>query len=517
MAEEVLLGLATLAIATRGITCSLAPKGPEHGAASSTEIPQNPAGLFQPPQPDHGKSTSAETESEPSLDPMQIIGTMMVRGEQNDQPMDYVERMRAIHRAHGPEEAMRQLLSDNQSPSLSLLGGTDGQFETFAEEHQKTYVEVFHEVWPFLHVITLDARMDNLHLASSVIIIGILLKKDATDLSRAQAISCHDLMMGQFFQRLCETPRGSMEQAWPMEWYQAVLLNIIMGVIRNELPRSRLLCSLFITHLRLVGVFDSTVAEAQREKYHPGTFLPFVLNVGEQRGRLIGYLFKVDALLSLLNEQSLMLHAEELDVRLPQTFALWNAYGLHVFSKRYRDEPGHRISLKLRDVISSPFAFTTASIVAEDVEFGLWALTREIWQLRQRQQMARGRTPDATITNGNDNTLKALAHRLRGWKYHLAGLQRLCSISDAATEEEKANALRLFRAYRGDDDAKTNEEWQQLARNRAGNRVREAMNLHDVLESWLHGCNTDSNQTDAGSRVVGMRHTLLQSLDMSGP
>lgn len=127
---------------------------------------------------------------------------MTVRGEQNDQPADYVERMREIHRAHGPEEAMRQLLSDNQSPSLSLLGGTDGQFETFVEGHQRTYVEVFHEVWPFLHVITLDARMDNLHLASSVIIVGILLKKDATDLSRSQALSCHDLMMGQFFQRL---------------------------------------------------------------------------------------------------------------------------------------------------------------------------------------------------------------------------------------------------------------------------------------------------------------------------
>lgn len=308
-----------------------------------------------------------------------------------------------------------------------------------------------------------------------------------------------------------------MEQPWPMEWYQAVLLNIIIGIIRNELPRSRLLCSLFITHLRVVGVFDSTVAEAQRGKYHPGGFHPFVLSTIEKRGRLIGYLFKADALLSLLDEQPPMLHAEELDARLFQTFALWNAYGLHVFPKRHRDEPGHRSSHRLRDIISCPFGITTASILAEDVEFGLWALVLGIWQLRQHQRMAKGRNPDATITNGNDDTSKALVDRLRGWKYHLTGLQRLCSTSNAATGEEKANALRLFRAYRGDDDAKLEEEWQQLARNRAGNRVRDAMNLHDFLESCLHGCNTDPNRIIVGSNVVGMRHTLLQPLDMSGP
>lgn len=299
-----------------------------------------------------------------------------------------------------------------------------------------------------------------------------------------------------------------------MEWYQAVLLNIIIGVIRNELPRSRLLCSLFITHLRLVGVFDSTVAEAHRKKYHPGTFQPFVLSIIENRSRLVAYLFKADALLSLLDKQPPMLHAEELDARLPQTFALWNAYGLDVFFKRYRDEPAHRSSHKLSDAVSGPFIFTTASIVAEDVEFGLCALAREIWQLRQRQWMGKGTGTDTTSANSSESPQSALLHRLRGWKYQLTGLQQLCSTSDAATGEEKANALRLIRAYRGDDDAKPNEEWQQLARHRASNRVREAMNLHDVLESCLHSCSTDPNQITADSRVMGMRHTLLQSLDM---
>ncbi|KAK7985708.1 fungal specific transcription factor domain-containing protein [Apiospora saccharicola] len=443
---------------------------------------------------------------------------MTVRGEQKDQgqPADYVERMREILRVHGPEEAMRQLLSDNQSPSLSLLRQTDEQFEMFAEGHQKTYVEVFHEVWPFLHATTLNMLKDNLQLAASVITIGILLKKDASETSRSKVFSCHDIMMGQFFRRLA--PRDPTDQPWPMEWYQAVLLNIIIGAIRNELPRSRLLCSLFITHLRLVGVFDSTAAEAERKKHHPGSFHPFVYSIIEKRSRIIAYLFKADALLSFLDEQPPMLHAEELDARLPQTFALWNAYGLDVFFKRYVDEPDHRSSHKLSDIVKGSFVFTTTSIVAEDVELGLWAMAREIWQLRQRQRMGRGRASDPIAANVNDGAQTALFHKLRGWKYQLTGLQRLCSTGDAATVEEKTNALRLFRAYRGNDDAKPSAEWQQLARHRASNRVREAMNLHDVLESCLHSCSTDPNQTYAGNgRVMGMRHTLLQFLDMGGP
>lgn len=184
----------------RGITCSLVAKGPEHGAASSTEMPRDPAGPFYLAQPHHRTST----DSEPSLDPVQIFGMMSIRGEQTDQsqPADYVKRMREILCSHGPEEAMRRLLSDNQSHSLSLLREADGQFETFAEEHQETYIKGFHEVWPFLHATTLDVLKDDLQLASSVIIIGILLKKNSPDSSRSKAISCHDIMMGQIFQRL---------------------------------------------------------------------------------------------------------------------------------------------------------------------------------------------------------------------------------------------------------------------------------------------------------------------------
>ncbi|KAK8061672.1 C6 and C2H2 transcription factor [Apiospora phragmitis] len=412
----------------RGITCSLVKKGSEHGAASGTQIPQDPAAPSRPPQTEN----RATTDGGFSLDPVQMIGMMSVRGEPKEQGVseDYVEHLREILWTQGPEEAMRQLLLDNRSSSLSLLRQSGGQFETFAEEHAKTYIEVFHEAWPFLHAATLDVLKDNLQLASSVITIGILLKKDAVEISRSEALACHELMMDQFFRRLTESPRGSTIEPWPMEWYQAVLLNIIIGTIRNELPRSQLLCSLFIAHLRLVGFFDSAVAEAQTKIYHPGTFLPFVLSTIEQRSRLIAYLFKADALLSLLDDQPLMLHAEELDTRLPQTFALWNA--------------------------------------------------------------------------------------LRGWKYQLTGIQRMCSTSDATTGEDGANALRLIRAYRGDDDAKPTEEWQQLARNRATNRVREAMKLHDVLESSLHNCSQDPNNIITGSCDIGMRHTLLQSLDM-GP
>ncbi|KAK8043406.1 fungal specific transcription factor domain-containing protein [Apiospora rasikravindrae] len=510
-------------VSKRGIACSLLKKGLKHGAASSTQSPQETAGSSQSPETEE----RAATNSAPPLNSVQIIGMMSVRGEEDQNlPSEYVERMQEVLRAEGPEEAMSRLLSDNRSRSLSILGQTGGQFENFAEEHLKTYINVFHEAWPLLQATTLDVLKDNLHLASSIITIGILLKKDASDISRSKALFCHEIMIGLSFQRLTEAPRGSTIEAWPMEWYQAVLLNIIIGIMCNELSQSRLLCSLFIAHLRFVGMFDSTVAEAQTKIYHSGTFLPFVLSIIEQRSRLIAYLFKADAILSLLDDQPPMLYAEELDTRLPQTFALWNAYGIDVFFKRYEEEPGHRASHKLNDIVGGPFVFTTASIVAEDVEFGLWALVREVWQHRQRLQMERGRkraSPDTTTANSNNDSAQSnLLHRLRGWKYQLAGLQRLCSTSDADTNtgEGEANALRLIRAYRGDDDAKPHEEWQQLARKRAHDRVRAAMDLHDVLESRLHSCSSrDSNHNiTAGSRRdIGIRHTLLQSLDMSRP
>ncbi|KAK7962866.1 uncharacterized protein PG986_003691 [Apiospora aurea] len=506
----------------RGITCSLVKKDSKHGAASSTQGPGEPAGSSQSPE----AAARTTSDSAPSLNAVQLIGMMSVRGEEEQSiPSDYIDRMRRVLGAEGPEEAMRQLLLDNRSRSLSLLRHTGGQFENFAEEHLRTYIEVFHEVWPLLHATILDVVKDNLHLASSIITIGILLKKDASEISRSKVISCHEIMMGRFFQFLTETPRGSIIEAWPMEWYQAVLINIIIGIIRNELPRSRLLCSLFIAHLRLVGMFDSTVAEAQTKIYHPGTFVPFVLSNIEQRSRLVAYLFKADAMLSLFDDQPPMLHPEELDTRLPQTFALWNAYGIDVFFKRLKDEPGHRASHLLSDIVSGPFVFTTGSIVAEDVEFGLWALVREVWQHRQRLQVMRGRTSDSTITHNadNDNTQSNLLHRLRGWKYQLTSLQRLCSTSDASSagEDEEANALRLIRAYRGDDDAKPREEWQQLARRRANDRVRAAMGLHDILEACLHSSSSSSSSSKdpnhniaAGSRDIGIRYTLLQTLDM---
>ncbi|KAK8000698.1 hypothetical protein PG990_013298 [Apiospora arundinis] len=484
----------------RGVACSLVNKAPKDGAASSTHKPRQEPSASLPPQAEK----QPDADAGPSLNAAQIIGMMSVRGEeeQND-PANYVEHMRETLESQGPEEAIRQLLLGNRSRSLSLLREPSGQFESFAEECLKTYLDAFHDAWPFLHTTTLDLTKDNLHLASSVIVIGILLRKDVPDISRSKAVSCHETMMSQFFQHLIETPRGSAIEQWPMEWYQAVLLNIISGIMRNEFPRSRLLCSLFIAHLRLVGVFDSTVAEAQTKIYQPGTFLPFVLTISEQRSRLIAYLFKVDALLSLLDGQPPMLHAEELDTRLPQTFALWNAYGLDVFFKRHKEEPGHRASHTLSDIVSGPFRFTTSNMVVEDVEFGLWTLVREIWRHRQRQRMERERASDTNISD-NDNTQSTLLHRLRGWKYQLINLQRLCS-SDATTGEEAESALRLIRAYRGDDDERPNEEWQVLARNRANGRVREALNLHDVLVSCLHNRSKD----------IGIRSTLLLGLSLT--
>ena len=46
---------------------------------------------------------------------------------------------------------------------------------------------------------------------------------------------------------------------WPMEWYQAVLLSIIAGLCiggTRIVTKARLLCGLFVAHLRCVGMFD---------------------------------------------------------------------------------------------------------------------------------------------------------------------------------------------------------------------------------------------------------------------
>lgn len=261
-----------------------------------------------------------------------------------------------------------------------------------------------------------------------------------------------------------------------MEWYQAVLLSIIAGLCiggTRIVTKVRLLCGLFVAHLRCVGMFDLEAAERQVARHFPGTFPPYKIWVVERRARLMSYLFKVDAFLSLASGQLPHMQLEELDILVPQAFGPWNAFGLEVAAKRTTATHSRRISQHLMSHLSQQGPALMEFLV-EDIEIGLCGLARDVWVCGVQRRSGRVDGDARHIVLG----------RLEGWRRQL---ERLQALAQPMPGHETRESHALLLAYRGDDDEKPESEWKALAALRLTRRVREASGLHGALNARLHG------------------------------
>jgi hypothetical protein len=107
------------------------------------------------------------------------------------------------------------------------------------------------------------------------------------------------------------------------------------------------------------------------------------------------------------------LQTDELNFKLPWTFALWNAPGLHIAQQRYPDQPPQRSHEILSSMIvdSSLFLATQPFLLLEDIQLGICALQFDLW--RYSQAAKRGKNGNLM---SNLTLQKSLRERLDAWK-----------------------------------------------------------------------------------------------------
>ena len=190
----------------------------------------------------------------------------------------------------------------------------------------------------------------------------------------------------------------SREKIWPIDFFRAVLLNLVFSLYRTEetiLSKTMLLRSLFITYLKQLGLFSSTALATHQQRHCPGTYPLYVLQTRERYKKLAASAYQVDAYLALAHGQSPMLHRQEVDVELTTTFGVWNAFGINVCSKRLSEEPVGRTASTIAEITKSPDSFTSSPLLIEDIHLGLCGLVQAVWVLTE---------PFPSKDNGYSNT-----------------------------------------------------------------------------------------------------------------
>ncbi|OKL63656.1 hypothetical protein UA08_00073 [Talaromyces atroroseus] len=301
-----------------------------------------------------------------------------------------------------------------EKPSLEgAMEGSDG-LQEFVTKYLETYFKRFHLRWPTLHapVFSLDISTMPLHLSASI---------------------DPELI-----------PEG---QAWPIELFQAVILTLIFSLYRTDktaLSRAMLLRSTFITFLRELGAFDAEILASHLKTHYSGTFAPYTLSMREHLTRLLALTYQFDVYFALAHEKPPILHRQEVDVGLPNTFALWNSYGIDVFDARQPEEPLGRIEFRISEMTNRPDSFTSSQLLVEDVQLGLCGLLQAIWVFRQSSSSSKTeRHPSSALQNA------LLIEILDDWKLELDKINKL-----ANARSMTSNATRtLLLAYRGADSS----------------------------------------------------------------
>lgn len=137
--------------------------------------------------------------------------------------------------------------------------------------------------------------------------------------------------------------------------------------------------------------------------------------------RLIVALFKIDIYLCIARGQAPSMHRDEIDITMPSTFSLWNAYDLDVFFKRLPKEPTDRAGHKLSEVASNPNSAAQSLLLIEDVQLALCGLFPGIWNHAQAMRRA------SESGRLNSHSLTTLSWQLETWNADLERISHQCS------------------------------------------------------------------------------------------
>ncbi|EGX94453.1 C6 and C2H2 transcription factor, putative [Cordyceps militaris CM01] len=107
------------------------------------------------------------------------------------------------------------------------LSNPSPKMKDWLHDSFKSYFAQFHETWPILHAPECDDPLDFVPLAASIAIIGAW--RNITDPAAMQMIlAIHQILMQYLFAQLTRFTFDS-GQPWPIELYQASLLNAIFA------------------------------------------------------------------------------------------------------------------------------------------------------------------------------------------------------------------------------------------------------------------------------------------------
>ncbi|ORY55707.1 uncharacterized protein BCR38DRAFT_452225 [Pseudomassariella vexata] len=389
----------------------------------------------------------------------------------------------------GLEESFRRIVTRSPASLEADLKASD-ELKYWVSSCSTLYFERFHPHWLILHAPSFDIETESLAVSASIVMIASWLEgsEDSMDL----ALATHNLLVDRFFVEMSNPGANVRGKAWPIKLYEAVLLNVIFGLYAGKeetLTRVVLLHSLFVSLLRRVGMFSSKSAAYQQNTHFPGTFLPYVQKTQQEWNRLCFYLFKADTYLTILCNQPLNVQPEELDIGLPCSFALANAYGLDIFYKRYPEDTAGRAEHKLSSMLhNSPHSMTTMLLV-EDIHIGLCGMSQRVWNVVQLRHI------DMIVAQPAGSARDSILDTLNVWKLHLD------RISGQLTAQSRSPDFKIkdfpLRAYRKDED-ESQPAWRTAALARASSFIFGATLVFHLLSLRLyadpHILSQDSDQ-----------------------
>ncbi|VTT79042.1 unnamed protein product [Fusarium fujikuroi] len=294
--------------------------------------------------------------------------------------------------------------------------------KNWIEGNSKEYFGRFHDTWPILHGPSYVTMETSLLVSVSIAMISCWLRNP--DEFEDVVLQLHESLMSAFSDWIANPrSRHEYDEPWPFETYQAILMNIIFAFYHgNEklVSKASLLRGTFVVALREAEFFNSDNAAEQQRVHYPGTFVPWLMTIRDRWKRLIVSLFKIDTYLSIARFQAPTLFREEIDLTMPATYSLWNAYGLNIFFKRITLEPTDRSNFKLSEVIANPNTPAKPLLLFEDIHLALCGLLPAIWN---QTQIVRRSTEAGRSTQ---NSTSSLAWQLEAWKADIERLKHQC-------------------------------------------------------------------------------------------
>jgi hypothetical protein len=159
---------------------------------------------------------------------------------------------------------------------------------------------------------------------------------------------------------------------------------------------------------------------------------------------LVACLFKADAYFAALLAEPPSLNYGDLDVQLTATYSIWNAHGLHIFSRRIPEEPLDRIKWKMSALCSHPQSVSPSLLLIEDIHLGLCAMIPRVQQYREAC-----RNSSVENITLNPDTRTALLGELVLWKNHLDAISFVIDPENSTNTSQNP----IVKAYYGDEES----------------------------------------------------------------